>query len=254
MDWKKHFQKDIAYHAATAHEYDAVVVDPRMCMNELLFRGIHTRIRPGSRMLDLGCGTGHAAAAFGGNFQAVVGVDHSREMLEQARSNLHSRGIHHATLIEQDLFVFLESVVTPFDLVSSVGCLHHLPPSIIPTLFKKIFNCLNKEGQFILADPITVNLSTQPDEIIEWNRTSVAAGRGFSSEADEADEAPLVYEFLCQALTDSGFEISYQCRAWEIFPRYLPATASDRESIAELHERFGGSGNVVSMLCHKPVA
>jgi hypothetical protein len=25
-------------------------------------------------------------------------VDHSREMLEQARSNLHSRGIHHATL------------------------------------------------------------------------------------------------------------------------------------------------------------
>jgi len=254
MDWKQHFQKDIAYHAATAHEYDAVVVDPRACLNDLLFRDIHTRIRPGNRMLDLGCGTGHATAAFGGNFLAVLGVDHSREMLAQALENLRKRDIHHATLIEQDLFVFLESVVNGFDLVTSIGCLHHLPPSIIPNLFNKIHNCLNKEGQLIIADPIMVDLSMQPAEIIGWNRESVAAGLGFSSEADEADEAPLDHEFLCQGLLNAGFEISYQRRAWEIFPHHLPATAGDQESIAELHQRFGDNGNVVCMLCHKAAA
>jgi SAM-dependent methyltransferase len=43
-------------------------------------------LRPGARVVDLGCGTGLAARLFAARGLAVVGVDPSAEMLEQARA------------------------------------------------------------------------------------------------------------------------------------------------------------------------
>ena len=59
MGWEKHFEKDIACHAETAGEYDAVIVEPRELVNELLFRDFHRDIPGGGRMLDLGSGSGN---------------------------------------------------------------------------------------------------------------------------------------------------------------------------------------------------
>src|SRR5690242_17486401 len=42
--------------------------------------------QPGERILDLGCGTGHLTAQIARAGAQVVGLDHSPEMLEQARS------------------------------------------------------------------------------------------------------------------------------------------------------------------------
>src|SRR5436190_18459317 len=42
--------------------------------------------KPGERILDLGCGTGHLTAAIAEAGASVVGLDQSPEMLEQARS------------------------------------------------------------------------------------------------------------------------------------------------------------------------
>src|SRR3954466_10685547 len=42
--------------------------------------------KPGERVLDLGCGTGHLTARLTEAGAAVVGLDSSGEMLEQARS------------------------------------------------------------------------------------------------------------------------------------------------------------------------
>src|SRR5207302_10671977 len=42
--------------------------------------------RPGERVLDLGCGTGHLTAALAAAGAGVVGLDRSEEMLAQARS------------------------------------------------------------------------------------------------------------------------------------------------------------------------
>jgi ubiquinone/menaquinone biosynthesis C-methylase UbiE len=92
VNWGEHFKKDIAYHAATAHEYDSVVVDTRECFNELVFAGVEPLIGPGEAMLDLGCGTGHSILRFGSRFKTVLGVDHSLEMLRCARANLSARG------------------------------------------------------------------------------------------------------------------------------------------------------------------
>lgn len=42
--------------------------------------------RPGERILDLGCGTGHLTARIAERGAEVVGLDHSAEMLETARA------------------------------------------------------------------------------------------------------------------------------------------------------------------------
>jgi SAM-dependent methyltransferase len=251
MDWKEHFDKDIAYHAATAHEYDAVVVHPREYLNELLFRELREGIVPGGTMLDLGCGTGHAILAFGSGFQSVTGVDHSRDMLRQARRNLSARGISNAVLVEADIFGFLDGLASRVDFVSAIGCLHHLPPSTLPGLLGRIHRHMAAGAQLLLADPIAVDLSAQPAEIEEWNRDSVMANLSFSSEQEEADEAPLDHEFLLSSLQDAGFGVTYSCRGWEIFPHQLPASIADREKISELHRRFGSTGNVLCLLCLK---
>ena len=41
--------------------------------------------RPGERVLDLGCGTGHLTARIAEAGADVVGIDASAEMVEQAR-------------------------------------------------------------------------------------------------------------------------------------------------------------------------
>lgn len=112
MGWEKHFEKDIAYHAETAGEYDEVVVKPRELVNEFLFRDFHQDIPGGGRMLDLGSGTGHSIIRFGDRFDSVLGVDHSREMLEQVVVNVEAAGIAHDVLLNQDHYAFLDGVVS----------------------------------------------------------------------------------------------------------------------------------------------
>ena len=102
-----HEEKDIVYHAAIAHEYDSVIVQPRELANEILFGRIEEAIPSGGRMLDLGCGTGHSVLRFGRRFDAVIGVDHSPEMLAQARDKLESAQTDNTVLLCQDLFDFI---------------------------------------------------------------------------------------------------------------------------------------------------
>ena len=63
-------------------------------------------IRPGMRVLDLGCGTGNAtfvAAGLVGPDGSVVGIDHSPEALARARVRAAQRGLAQAQFIEGDI-------------------------------------------------------------------------------------------------------------------------------------------------------
>lgn len=84
------------------------------------------RLREGSRVLDIGCGTGLnfplLLAAVGQSGQ-VVGVDRSREMLEVARRKTLHRPPGNVALVEADaeqldeIAVGLDGRVAPFDAV-----------------------------------------------------------------------------------------------------------------------------------------
>jgi len=78
------------------------------------------------RALDAGCGTGHTALAFAPRVAAVVGVDLTEEMLDQARRLAAERGIANATFERGDV----EALAFPdasFDLATSRFSAHHYP-------------------------------------------------------------------------------------------------------------------------------
>jgi SAM-dependent methyltransferase len=82
--------------------------------------------RPGERVLDVGCGTGHQAAALADAGIEVVGVDSDAAMLEVARRE--HPGIPVARADAQDA-VALEAAVgtVRFDAVLSNAALHWMP-------------------------------------------------------------------------------------------------------------------------------
>ena len=252
MNWKPHFDKDIAFHAATAHAYDGIVVTPREAMNRLLFEPFLAQITGGERMLDIGCGTGHSIRRFGPRYRSVTGVDHSAEMLACAAENLSVAGIRHATLIRQDAFIFLKSLVSDFDLVTAIGFLHHLPAETLGELLRLTADRVAPGGLLMVAEPIAIDVTTQPEEIVRWNQASVAAGVDFDTEVEEADEAPIEQDLLEKSLENAGLSVLRRQRAWELFPHHLPPSERDLAEIARLHGLHGDSGNVLCLLCRKP--
>ena len=50
-------------------------------------------LRPGSKVLDIGCGPGLFTMVLSGRGMDVTGIDYSDEMLNRARANAHERGI-----------------------------------------------------------------------------------------------------------------------------------------------------------------
>lgn len=85
---------------------------------------IATWVRPGDRVLELGCATAAMGAALAGAGAAVVGVDRSPAYLERARA----RGIPGARFIRADLDApgWEDAAGGPFDHVLACNLLHEV--------------------------------------------------------------------------------------------------------------------------------
>ena len=77
--------------------------------------------QPGERILDAGCGTGRLTAEIAAGGATVLGIDSSREMIEQAR-----RKYPHLQFEVADLTAFRSA--EPFDAVFSNAVLHWVRP------------------------------------------------------------------------------------------------------------------------------
>lgn len=242
----EHFDRDIRYHAAIAHEYDAVITQPRAYPNDLLFGALDPLIVPGARMLDLGCGTGQMLLRYARRFGTATGVDHSPQMLAEARTNLDRAGLTAVDLRQSDLNEFLARDDRHYDLITCVGCLHHFPHGEIPNALLALSRRLAPASAFLLAEPIDVPIETLPEEISRWNATSVMRGRGYSAAAEDPDEGPLPLALLHEALAAAGLRVVAESRGWEMFPQQLPPSLADRVALWQMHHRYGANGNIYS--------
>jgi len=98
-------------------------------------------LKPGHRVLDLGCGTGHLTAQIAAQGADVTGIDSSASMIAQARQNFPKLKF---VLGDGSAFRF----ESPFDRVFSNAALHWMPEaeSVIATVREN----LNPEGLFVL--------------------------------------------------------------------------------------------------------
>jgi ubiquinone/menaquinone biosynthesis C-methylase UbiE len=120
---------------------------------------VHERIaelaelKPGERVLDVGCGTGSlalAAKAIVGDSGAVNGIDASVEMIERARDKARAR------LIRAEFEIAtVESLPFPdcsFDAAFSTLMMHHLPRPVRRLCVQEMARVLRPGGRVLVVD------------------------------------------------------------------------------------------------------
>jgi len=97
--------------------------------------------RPGERILDLGCGTGHLTAQIAARGAEATGLDASVSMIAQARQNYPKLKF---VLADASGFRFDQ----PFDAVFSNAALHWIPEA--GSVAASVFHALRPGGRFVL--------------------------------------------------------------------------------------------------------
>lgn len=104
---------------------------------------LEARLRPGSRVLELGCGPGLPVAQRLAPDHVYVGVDTSAEQLRLARGNAPR-----ARLVQADM-AELAVPLGSFDAVVAFYSIIHLPREDQPGLFRAIAEWLRPGGLFV---------------------------------------------------------------------------------------------------------
>lgn len=166
------------------------------------------RLRPGAKVLEIGCGTGLFTASFAESGASLLGVDISEELLALARQ----RGL------PPDRVRFLAKpfeacdVDGPFDAIVGSSILHHL--DLVASL-PKILNLLVPGGWISFAEPNMLN----PQIFLQKNIPWIKARLG-----DSPDETAFVRWTLARQLRAAGFvEIAIRPYDWlhPATPRFL---------------------------------
>lgn len=116
-------------------------------------------LKPGERLLDIGCGWGALAMRAAHNYGAnVVGVTLSKNQYELARQRVAQAGLEKQVEIRLQDYRDINEREEQFDKITSVGMFEHVGLNHLPAYFSKI-QALLKDGGLVLNHGIT---STDP--------------------------------------------------------------------------------------------
>ena len=165
---------------------------------------------PGSRILDLGCGTGLELGCY---FEAVptariTGIDLSPGMLKALRDKFPDKAL---TLILGSYFEvpFEENA---FDAAVSVESRHHFTKEEKTSLYAKTRKALTGGGYFILTDYFAMS-----DEEERFHRAELIRlkdEQGLSDGTFYHYDTPLTVEHETEALYDAGFASVTVLKSW----------------------------------------
>jgi len=165
--------EDIAYHYDVSNDFYQLWLDPQMVYSCAYFPGaaedlaaaqsakldhILTKLmlKPGDRLLDIGCGWGALAVRAAQRGAKVVGITLSQNQYDYARERVAREGL--AGQVEIRLQDYRD-VAESFDKIASVGMFEHVGLNNLRLYFGKIRKLL-KDGGLALNHGIT---STDPE-------------------------------------------------------------------------------------------
>jgi cyclopropane-fatty-acyl-phospholipid synthase len=154
----------VRFHYDLSNEFYALFLDPEMVYSCAYFtdwdNGIvaaqrdkldmicrKLRLRPGDRLLDIGCGWGglvcHAVRKYG---VTATGITLSEEQIDFARDKVKKLGLSDKITLE---FTDYAHVQGSFNKISSIGMYEHIGLKNIPTYMQKVRSLLTEDGVFL---------------------------------------------------------------------------------------------------------
>jgi cyclopropane-fatty-acyl-phospholipid synthase len=200
----------MAYSCAVWPTARSTLDDAQAAKYELICQKLD--LRPGMRLLDIGCGWGgmvaHAARHHGVD---AVGVTISRNQAELADKRVAESGLGgHVEIRYQD---YRDVHDGPYDAISSIGMFEHVGVSQLGTYFRTAHGLLRDEGRF-LNHAIAKTAGAKPR----------FARAGFIDRYVFPDGELLEVGTVVSAMQGAGFEVRHSenlrehygrtCRAW----------------------------------------
>jgi trans-aconitate methyltransferase len=175
--------------------------------------------RPGERILDLGCGTGHLTAQIAALGAEAIGLDSSPSMVAQARQNFPKLKFQLANARD---FHF----VAPFDAVFSYAALHWVREA--DEAVRSIAAALKPAGRLVLEMGVQGNIA-----LVMAGVEAVLRAAGYA--ARHTWYFPSLGEYS-RLLEQHGFEVQLA----RTFPRWNKLEHPER-GMREWLEMFGGA-------------
>lgn len=145
--WKLWLDESLCYSCAYFEAPEVSLAEAQKSKLDYICRKL--RLKPGQRLLDIGCGWGalvmHAAANYGAE---ALGLTLSPHQAEVARERIRSAGLASQCRIEVENFLDFRPGKT-YDRIASVGAAEHVPEKCFNDYFVRVFERLRPGGQFL---------------------------------------------------------------------------------------------------------
>ena len=167
-------------------------------------------VSEGSRVLDLGCGTGlELEEYFTLNPSAeVTGIDLSDAMLNALKAKFPGKGL---TLI-RDSYFDVPLGEECYDAAVSVESLHHFPAEMKAALYNKLRAALKKHGIFILTDYFAESEELEKEYF--RNLEALKKEQGLSDGTFYHYDTPLLVDHEMDLLRKAGFRDVRIMKQW----------------------------------------
>lgn len=166
----RHFlDRGMFYSCAYFHNPDMTLEEAQVAKCRHLMKKL--RLRPGQKVLDIGCGWGGLALYLAERANVeVTGLTLSREQLRVAQAEIQKRGM--GNLVKLLLQDYREHDGR-YDRVVSVGMFEHVGPRGYPQFFGKVRDLLANDGIAVLH---TIGSCHVPQETNAWIRRHIFPG------------------------------------------------------------------------------
>ena len=147
-------------HEVPAYDYNTDSKEAGWDSPERVQKLVESRVTAGSKVLDIGIGTGLAVTGYTDKGATVVGLDHDQAMLDTAQTVVGEHGsLRQADINSQSPISDFEGSI---DVAQAVGVLEFTKD--LPSVFGQVYDSLKEDGMFAFTSELIDGIQTTEPE------------------------------------------------------------------------------------------